>query len=76
MSRHGNDAAVPLRILTEEAAEADFPPSRIAQIAERAKPYRHIRFIDDVLKRYRRAGTMSAKQAAVLLRIVNEEEGA
>lgn len=43
-------------------------------LASRAKPYSDIRFVADVLKHYRRNGTMSEKQAAALERIVTERE--
>lgn len=65
----------PLQIVSIEASEVDYTPERIARIAERAKKYRDIPFVGDVLKQYRRKGTMSPKQAAVLWRIIADEEG-
>jgi hypothetical protein len=68
----------PIEIVTGTGTAADtayYSPEQIAAIAQRAEAHRSIPFVADVLKRYRRDGKMSPKQAAVLLRIIAEEEG-
>lgn len=50
------------------------PPKTLAELAARAQPYAEIRFVEDVLKVYRRTGKLSSKQTEALMRIVLERE--
>lgn len=50
------------------------PPRSVSELAERAKPFSDSRFVDDVLKVYRRTGKLSPKQMEALMRIVLERE--
>lgn len=63
-----------LRIVKRPDAPPPPPTESIASIAKRARKYRDIRFVGDVLKHYRKTGSMSPKQAAALYRIIVERE--
>jgi hypothetical protein len=63
-----------LRIVRRPEAPAPPPTETIASIAKRARKYRDIRFVADVLKHYRKTGSMSPKRAAALYRIIVERE--
>lgn len=50
------------------------PPRTMKELVERAAVFADIRFVDDVLKVYRRTGSLSEKQKLALMRIVLERE--